>query len=226
MHAIKTGALALSLILLVPAVAAQNVSELTRARQLMAAKKDVEAAKILTALTAKNPGNADAALALGEIALRKKDYGQARTHLRSALRLSRGGAVGQKANTLLLAMPRNLVKPKTGGETRMIASMLGLGRTRGGGSMPTVINFSASWCQPCKQLDSVIGRYKTNYADKISFMKVDVDDPGCQTLLDQYDVSPIPTVVYLDSAGEVVTYSVGFSGENTVKDGIDKILTR
>lgn len=171
------------------------------------------------------PDDAGARLALGQALLAKKDFARAKSELRIAVRMGKGSLVSQKANTALLTMPKSFVKPKTGAETRMIASMLGLGRTRGlEGSKPTVIDFSAKWCQPCKQLDGVIGKLKTDYGDKVAFMRVDVDDPNSQALLDQYEVSPIPTIVYLNTEGEVVNYSVGYSGENSVKDGISKIL--
>lgn len=171
------------------------------------------------------PEDAAARLALGQALLLKKDFARAKVELRTAIRLGKGSLVSQKANTALLTLPKSFVKPKTGAETRMIAAMLGLGRTRGlEGSKPTVIDFSAKWCQPCKQLDGVIGKLKTDYGDKVAFMRVDVDDPNSQALLDQYEVSPIPTVVFLNTEGEVVNYSVGYSGENSVKDGISKIL--
>lgn len=173
-----------------------------------------------------NPASAAARLALGQAYMSAKDYLKAKEQLRLAVRLGKGSPEAQRANQALMALPQALVKPKTGAETRMIASMLGLGRTRGAGgaARPTVIDFYASWCQPCKQLDGVMGRLlKDSYSDKVKYMRVDVDDPNSQALLDQYEVSPIPTVVFLNSEGEVVSYSVGFSGEHAVRDGLSKI---
>lgn len=173
-----------------------------------------------------SPTSAAARLALGQAYLSAKDYLKAREQLRLAVRLGKGSPDSQRANQALMALPHALLKPKTGAETRMIASMLGLGRTRGAGgaARPTVIDFYASWCQPCKQLDGVMGRLlKDSYSDKVKYMRVDVDDPNSQALLDQYEVSPIPTVVFLNSEGEVVSYSVGFSGEHAVRDGLSKI---
>lgn len=175
---------------------------------------------------AAHPESAEAQLAAGEAYLRAKDYLKAREHLRLAIRLGKGDQNSQKANMALIGMPRGITKPKTGAATRLIASMLGLGRTRGmEAAKPTVIDFFAAWCVPCKQLDTVMGKMKVAYSDKVNFMKVDVDDPSSQELLDQYEVSPIPTVVFLNTDGEVVTYTVGYSGETSVKDGITKILT-
>jgi thioredoxin 1 len=140
--------------------------------------------------------------------------------------LGRGSASAQKANLALMALPKQMISPKTGPQTRMIASMLGIGRTRGigGAGLPTVIDFYAAWCQPCKQVDSALTKAKATYAEKVSFMRVDVDDPNSQPIMDQYDVSPIPTMVFLNSEGEVVSYSIGFAGDNSIASSIKKLL--
>ncbi len=172
------------------------------------------------------PASAEGHLLLGQAYNKLKIYDKAREQLRLAIRTGAGGPSAQKANLALLSLPKHLQAPKSGPQTRLIASMLGLGRSRGGEAKPTVIDFYAPWCQPCKQLDSVITKAKATYADKINFMAVNVDDPGSQTIMDQYDVSPIPTMIFLNPDGEVITYSVGYSGDTSVNDGIKKILPK
>jgi thioredoxin-like negative regulator of GroEL len=185
-----------------------------------------QAAKALEIIVKDNPTNCEAQLLLGQAYGKLKNYLKAREHLRLAVRLGRGSANGQKANLALMALPAAVVKPKTGAQTKLIASLLGLGRERGlaGAGHATVIDFYASWCKPCKQLDEALNRIKPGYAEKVNFMRVDVDDPQSQTLVDQYEVSPIPTVVYLNDDGEVVSYSIGFSGDNSITGGIAKAL--
>ncbi|MBU6455296.1 MAG: hypothetical protein KGS72_26230 [Cyanobacteria bacterium REEB67] len=178
----------------------------------------------LEATVQAKPESADAQLAFGLALSQAKSYDKARQHLRLALRLGKGAAVAQKANLALMALPKWMQAPRTGAKTRMIASMLGLGRTRGGEAKPTVIDFYAAWAQPCKQLDCAISKAKSTYGDKVTFITVNVDDPNSQTIMDQYDVSPIPTMVFLNPEGEVVTYSVGYSGDGQVNAGIKKIL--
>lgn len=172
------------------------------------------------------PTNSEAQYLLGMSYLKTKDLAKARVHLRSATHLGRGSASAQKANLALMAMPRPMISPKTGAQTRMIASMLGIGRTRGigGAGLPTVIDFYAAWCQPCKQVDTALNKAKATYAEKVSFMRVDVDDPNSQAIMDQYDVSPIPTMVFLNGEGEVVSYSIGFAGDNNIASNIKKLL--
>ncbi|CAN5605258.1 hypothetical protein BH11CYA1_BH11CYA1_42170 [soil metagenome] len=180
----------------------------------------------LEAKVVSEPNNAEAHFLLGQAYLKSKDTLKAREHFRAAVRLGRGSASAQRANLALMAMPSQMIKPKTGPQTRMIASMLGLGRTRGmgGAALPTVIDFYANWCQPCKQLDTALAKVKTTYGEKVTFMRVDVDDPNSQPLMDQYEVSPIPTVVFLNPEGEVVSYSIGSSSEGSISSNINKIL--
>jgi len=182
--------------------------------------------KDLEAKLAANPKSAETHLALGQAYLKGKNTLKAREHFRAAVRLGHGSPSAQKANLALMSMPSQMIKPKTGPQTRMIAAMLGLGRTRGmgGAALPTVIDFYADWCQPCKQLDTALAKVKTTYGEKVTFMRVDVDDPNSQPLMDQYEVSPIPTVVFLNPEGEVVSYSIGFTGESSISSSINKIL--
>jgi thioredoxin 1 len=184
------------------------------------------AIKDLEAKVAANPKNAEAHLLLGQAYLKSKNNLKAREHLRLAVRLGHGSASAQKANLALMSMPSQMIKPKTGPQTRMIAAMLGLGRTRGlgGAALPTVIDFYADWCQPCKQLDTALTKVKSTYGERVSFMRVDVDDPNSQPLMDQYDVSPIPTIVFLNPDGEVASYSIGFTSESNISSSINKIL--
>lgn len=192
-----------------------------KAGQLRAALPYLEEA------VAQAPASCEAQLALGETCLKLKDFGKARKHLRSAVRVGKGSANAQKANQLLMHLPAQMIAPKTGEGTRMIALALGLLSTdRGadGAPRPTVLDFYASWCEPCKQLKPLIEKARAQYGDKVNFVQINVDDPGNEQVIDQYGVSPIPTLVFLSSNGEVVTYTIGFAGEHQVEGGLKKIL--
>jgi thioredoxin 1 len=177
------------------------------------------------AVVQKSPKSCEGHLLLGQVYCKLKQYKQAKDQLRLAIRYGHGSTNAQQANVALMKLPPEFLAPKTGPDTRMLASRLGLPKTGGGALRPTVIDFYATWCNPCQQLHAVLDKAKTEYGDKLTFMRVDVDDASNAKLLDQYEVSPIPTVVYLNAQGEVVSFSVGFSGEASIKDGIKKILT-
>ncbi|MBA3992590.1 MAG: hypothetical protein C0469_03625 [Cyanobacteria bacterium DS2.3.42] len=175
-----------------------------------------------------NPASCEAHYLLGQSYCKVKQFVKAKDAYRRAIRLGKGNKNAQMANQAMMLLPKNILSPKTGADTRMIASMLGLSRVRGadGASKPTVIDFYASWCQPCKQTNTALDKFKEAYGDRVSFMRIDVDDPNNERIIDQYEVSPIPTLVFLNPEGEVVSFTIGFAGEKGIDDSIKKILAK
>jgi len=174
---------------------------------------------------ATNPQSAEGQYLAGEANFKAGNLKKSGKYLRAAVRLGKGSPSAIKANALLMKLPKDLQSPRTGPDTRMLASLFGLSRTRGDGDAPrpTVIDFYASWCQPCRDMDKALQKAEKTYGEKITVMRVDIDDPKNDKIVDQYEVSPIPTVVFLNSEGEVVTYTIGYA-ENNVTDGLKKIL--
>jgi len=63
-----------------------------------------------------------------------------------------------------------------------------------GGSKLVVIDFSASWCGPCKQIAPFVDEMSAKYPNA-SFLNVDVDE--CQETAAAYGISAMPTFVFL-----------------------------
>lgn len=155
------------------------------------------------------------------------NYRKGASELRKAIRVGRGSRNANEANALLMALPHQYIAPKMGDDTPMIAMANGIrGLDRGlGGEMPKpkILEFYASWCEPCKQLKPLMEKVKNEYGDQVEFLSYNVDDPEVEKVVEDYEVSPIPTLIFLDQSNQVVTYSIGFSGDAGLKRGLKKI---
>ncbi|GMH90231.1 hypothetical protein TrVE_jg12085 [Triparma verrucosa] len=72
-----------------------------------------------------------------------------------------------------------------------------------------VMDFTASWCGPCKMIAPFYHELSSKYGSVI-FLSVDVD--VCPDVAANYDVSAMPTFVFL-KGGEVVDRLQGANGE-------------
>ncbi|HEY9677422.1 MAG TPA: thioredoxin domain-containing protein [Drouetiella sp.] len=172
----------------------------------------------------KAPHSCEGHFLLGQVYCKVKQYSEGKEQLRLAIRYGKGSVNAQRANDALLQLPKELVAPKIGVAIQNTMATADSATARDAEIKPTVIDFYATWCSPCQQLHATLEKAKTEYGDKINFQRVDVDDNNNQKLVDQYEISPIPTVIFLNPKGEIVSFTVGYSGDAAISDGIKKIL--
>lgn len=73
--------------------------------------------------------------------------------------------------------------------------------------LPTVVDFWAVWCGPCKMIAPVLDEISEEYQGKLQIVKVDVDSNGQSAL--QYGVVSIPTLIVFKN-GQPVERLIGF----------------
>jgi thioredoxin 1 len=81
-----------------------------------------------------------------------------------------------------------------------------------------LIDFYADWCGPCRMLAPVIEEIKTEKADTLKVVKINVDEN--QEIASQYGVRSIPTLVVVKD-GKVFKQSVGFKSKSEILKMID-----
>jgi thioredoxin 1 len=73
--------------------------------------------------------------------------------------------------------------------------------------MPTVVDFWAVWCGPCKMIAPLLEEIAEEHDGKLQVTKLDVDTNGATAM--EYGVMSIPTLI-LFKAGRPVERIVGF----------------
>lgn len=74
-------------------------------------------------------------------------------------------------------------------------------------SLPTLTDFWAAWCGPCKMIAPIVEQLADEYQDKLKVTKLDVDQNP--TVATRFGVMSIPTLILFKN-GEAVERLVGY----------------
>lgn len=87
--------------------------------------------------------------------------------------------------------------------------------------VPVVIDFWASWCQPCKQLMPILEGLATEMAGQFALVKVDVE--ALPEIATQFNVQSVPAVFAMKD-GELVDFFQGLAPPEVVRQWIERQL--
>ncbi|MCL2846693.1 MAG: thioredoxin family protein [Firmicutes bacterium] len=75
-----------------------------------------------------------------------------------------------------------------------------------------VMNFSATWCGPCKLFAPIWNDVAAQLGDKFEFEKIDIDE--CEPLCEQHGIASVPTTILFHGGTEVKRRSGSFPNAN------------
>ena len=113
---------------------------------------------------------------------------------------------------------------------------------------PTVINFWASWCPPCKSEMPEFDKVYRELGESVTFLMINATDGNRETVESAssymdgqdysfpvyfdtsqeasyvYGISSLPTTVFIDGDGNLITGAMGMIDEATLRRGIEMIM--
>lgn len=87
--------------------------------------------------------------------------------------------------------------------------------------IPTIVDFWAPWCGPCRMSEPVLVEISNKHAEKLQVVMINIDDH--QTFAEQHNVMSVPTTIAF-KGGEEVGRQVGFADAHSFDDILKKII--
>ena len=85
--------------------------------------------------------------------------------------------------------------------------------------LPVVVDFYADWCPPCRRLGPILDSLAGEFAGKVKFVKINSDQETA--LAERYNVTALPTVVFMDG-GQIVGQFAGLPQEEVLRSELTK----
>ncbi|MBR1713102.1 MAG: thioredoxin [Alloprevotella sp.] len=87
--------------------------------------------------------------------------------------------------------------------------------------LPLVVDFSATWCGPCRRVAPIIEELAKEYEGRVTVGKCDVDEN--ENLCAQFGVRNVPTILFIKD-GQVVDKVVGAAPKADFVKKIEALL--
>ena len=89
-------------------------------------------------------------------------------------------------------------------------------------AQPSVFDFNATWCGPCRRLAPILEELAAEYEGRVNFYSIDVDNN--RELAQKLQIQSIPYVLFFNIKGDDPEELIGLASIEEVKVYIEKIL--
>jgi thioredoxin len=87
--------------------------------------------------------------------------------------------------------------------------------------VPVLVDFSAAWCGPCKQLAPVVEDLAEAYAGRVKVAKIDVEE--AQGTAMRFGIMSVPTLLFMKQ-GKIADQVVGNIPRKMIEERLAKVL--
>lgn len=89
---------------------------------------------------------------------------------------------------------------------------------------PTLMEFYANWCTSCQAMAKDMEELKQEYADKLNFVMLNVDNTKWLPEMERYRVDGIPLFVFLGKDGQAIAQNIGEQPRSIMAANIDALI--
>jgi thioredoxin 1 len=90
-----------------------------------------------------------------------------------------------------------------------------------GSDVPVMVDFTATWCGPCKQLAPLVDQLADEYVGRAKIVKLDINESPDTAR--RYQIRGVPTILIF-KGGEVVGQQVGMAPKTRLSQLLQQAL--
>jgi thioredoxin 1 len=87
---------------------------------------------------------------------------------------------------------------------------------------PVLLDFTATWCAPCRVVSPVIDKLSKEYEGKMKIVKMDIDEAPQTT--NKFDIRGVPTFIFFRDGIEVERWVGAGKSEKDFKKKIEELV--